>query len=74
MLHCDGCKYAKWEKTASGRLHPNKKGRCMYPVKTPILPITMYWMHEPSPYGGWIVRGETLKDHCPCYTKGTYAG
>lgn len=69
MRTCDGCKYAEWQRTAAGKLHPSKEGKCIYPVKMPVLPISMYWIADQRPYGGWIQRGAVLKDHCPCHTK-----
>lgn len=33
---CDGCRFAEWEKTASGRLHPSGHGRCAYAANHPV--------------------------------------
>ena len=27
---CNGCRFANWDKTASGKLHPSGYGRCAY--------------------------------------------
>lgn len=32
MNPCIGCRFADWKKTAAGRLHPDKTGRCRYEV------------------------------------------
>ncbi len=70
MKSCLYCKYAKWAKTASGRLHPSGDGRCMYPWKMPRLPQCMYWIgSEPYPPGGFITRKSDWKDHCVYFTK-----
>lgn len=66
MKSCLNCSRAKWDRTASGRLHPSGNGRCMYVYKAPPLPQSMYWLGRdaPTPYGGHIKRNEELKDHC----------
>lgn len=69
MKNCLGCKYANWDKTETGRLHPSGRGVCSYPWKLPKLPASMYWLggFEPKPNGGFISRREELKDHCAYY-------
>lgn len=69
MKSCVNCKYAEWNKTASGRLHPSGDGRCTYPYKMPPLPQSMYFVSEPRPCGGTISRREELKDHCAYYSR-----
>ena len=69
MKNCTDCRYAKWERTKAGRLHPSGDGRCMYKYKVPPLPGSMYWRRNPSPYGGYINRKKELKEHCPYYCK-----
>lgn len=77
MKSCDACKWAEWKRTKTGRLHPDKTGKCTYPVKPlPTLPNCMYWgigdpARKPSPYGGWIVRGHEYSDHCPTWASAT---
>lgn len=29
-MNCNGCIHAEWKRTSSGRLHPDKSGRCTY--------------------------------------------
>ena len=69
MKNCKDCKYADWDKTKSGRLHPSGDGRCTFPWKIPALPASMYWIgkNSPTPNGGSINRKKRFKDHCPYY-------
>jgi hypothetical protein len=71
MKHCLDCKYAVWDRTAKGRLHPSGEGKCTYPYKVPELPKSMYWIGgiPPSQCGGYISRKKELKDHCAYYNK-----
>lgn len=71
MRDCKYCKYAAWKRTTNGRLHPDKSGRCTYPVKVPALPQAFYWISTPSPCGGHIERGRPLNDHCAYYHRVT---
>ena len=65
MTHtCDGCRWAEWKRTANGRLHPDKTGKCKFPVKIPKLPAAFYWMGHSQPSGGYIERGHVLKEAC----------
>ncbi|WP_250519477.1 hypothetical protein [Caballeronia sp. NCTM1] len=69
MKTCDGCKYANWERTKGGRLHPSGDGRCMYEFKLPVLPASMYFFTAPVPSGGFINRRKEFREHCPTYTR-----
>jgi len=70
MKTCVGCKYADWQRTSIGRLHPGGIGQCKYPYKIPPLPASMYWFHEDkTPCGGFINRKNDLKDHCLYYVR-----
>ena len=69
MKNCKGCKYADWQRTAAGKLHPSGDGRCKYPWKMPLLPASMYWLGSARPSGGRISRRENFEDHCPYYTR-----
>lgn len=69
MKNCLHCKYAEWNKTASGRLHPSGDGKCGYQYKMPPLPQSMHFISEPKPYGGRINRKDALKDHCVYYSR-----
>ena len=68
MRNCTHCKYAYWDRTEAGRLHPSGQGRCKFPYKTAPLPQSMYWLGRETPCGGHISRREELKDHCVYYT------
>ena len=71
MKTCVGCKHAKWQLTANGRLHPSGDGRCVYDYRVPPLPAAYYWIGRgaATPSGGSINRREGLKDHCPYFTR-----
>ncbi|MGD9157191.1 MAG: hypothetical protein PVG39_02170 [Desulfobacteraceae bacterium] len=69
MKNCIGCKYAKWDRTKTGRLSPTGEGRCTFAIKMPVLPTSMFWSFrvEPNPSGGFINRRKEFENHCPCY-------
>lgn len=71
MKSCNGCKYADWQRTANGRLHPNGEGVCTAIVVLPRLPVAMYWpgKHDPKPYGGTISRRLEHETHCPYFVR-----
>lgn len=69
MKWCKDCKYAKWERTKNGSLHPNGEGRCSYQYTVPPLPASMYWINTPIPAGGMINRKKELKTHCPYWQR-----
>ena len=65
---CVGCRYAAWQKTASGRLHPNGQGKCerlkLHPIDMRI-PAAFYWVGPaPAPSGGHIERRRALANRC----------
>jgi len=67
MKNCTDCKYADWQRTAAGKLHPSGNGRCAHPWQIPPLPAAFYFLTRPIPTGGSINRREEFKEHCPCY-------
>lgn len=67
MKNCMGCKYADWQRTSNGRLHPSGDGKCTYPYKLPQLPESMYFINTPHVCGGQINRKKTFKDNCAYY-------
>lgn len=68
MKTCQGCKYAAWKRTASGRLHPDKSGRCTKEVKIPALPACQSWLGcGPKASFPYIERGVYFETHCPYY-------
>jgi hypothetical protein len=73
MKLCDDCKWAEWKRTASGRLHHDKTGRCKKEVKIPDLPQA-FWcdaLYSLQIKGGYIERGVENKDHCIYYERRT---
>lgn len=65
MKNCTDCKYAKWDRTASGRLHPSGDGRCSFEYVPPPLPASRFWIGgKPNPSGGYINRRDELREHC----------
>ena len=69
MKNCTDCKYAEWQKTATGRLHPSGDGLCAYPYVMPALPASMYWIGKTHPSGGAINRKKDLSDHCAYFSR-----
>ncbi len=71
MKSCLNCKYAHWQRTNAGKLHPSGDGGCAYPWKMPALPASMYWIGRsaPEPNGGHISRKDELKDHCVYFAR-----
>ena len=69
MKDCTHCKYADWQRTQAGKMHPSGDGKCTFPWKLPPLPAAMYWMTRdgPTPNGGYVNRREELKAHCTYY-------
>lgn len=65
---CLGCRYANWQKTATGRLHPNGQGKCERLRAHPLdlrLPASFYWLSgSPMPAGGHIERNHPLREKC----------
>ena len=82
--NCDGCKFANWERTKAGRLHPGKAGRCMALGRQPAIfvgvPASFYlpgWAHEVTdggqytikPSSGTIERGRSFFNNKTCSFK-----
>ena len=68
MKNCTKCKYAEWEKTKNGRLHPNGEGRCNFKIKLPKLPPCMFWVNYlERPGGGRINRHKDFNEDCIYY-------
>ena len=63
MKNCMGCKYAEWDKTKSGRLHPNGEGKCLFEFKIPTLPACKYFVGcGPTVCGGFNSRAHAGRD------------
>jgi hypothetical protein len=79
MKTCKGCKWADWNKTVSGRLHPNGAGRCTFPVKAQVLPYSIADTYRGKEVIRWleaciashrtIYRRDELREHCNCYAR-----
>lgn len=71
MKSCLRCKYADWDKTAAGKLHPSGHGRCKYPWKQTPLPASMYWIGRiaETPCGGHISRKKEFSEHCVYFSR-----
>lgn len=69
MTSCNGCKYANWQKTAAGRMHPSGDGKCTYEYSVPCLPLAFYYIPAvPVPCGGHINRRKEFNEHCPYWS------
>lgn len=64
---CDDCALAEWKRTAAGKLHPGKAGRCMWKTVVVSLPNSRYFITPPTTCGGFIERGQSYKIECPQY-------
>jgi len=70
-MKCDGCKYAVWDRTPTGRLSPKGMGACTYVVTVPDIPFAFSWpgqwgkKEKAVLSGGRIERGYTLAVDCP---------
>lgn len=66
---CNDCTLANWKRTASGRLHPDRTGRCGAQIPEIALPAAFYWIgigsSSPRPMGGFIERGKAIPRPCP---------
>lgn len=62
-MKCDGCEHASWKRTVSGKLHPDKSGRCtaLFSIE---VPAAFYWLSKPAPGGGYLERGRDLGKEC----------
>jgi hypothetical protein len=71
-MSCDHCRYADWERTKSGNLHPDGSGRCAFVWVAPELPKSFYWISGgQTPAGGFIERGDNKTDGCAYYGRRT---
>ena len=55
---CKRCRWADWNRTRNGSLHPDGGGRCKFVWVAPPLPASMYWIGgaPATPGGGFIER------------------
>lgn len=69
MKDCTHCKWAAWDRTAAGKLHPLGGGECTYKIVVRQLPAAFYWVFNPHHSGGFITRRRELKTHCTYYER-----
>lgn len=75
-MKCDDCKYAEWNRTKNGRLHPDKQGRCTI-SKSVKLPACLIGSWEYKDYGDEInISGRQIErgysfDKCAYYGRVT---
>ncbi len=55
---CNTCESAKWKRTKSGSLHPDKSGRCM---------ATIIFCVKEASENRCISRADPMPDSCPLY-------
>lgn len=68
MKNCTDCKWAKWQRTKAGKLHPSGQGECTKNFIPPVLPAAFFWSSFiNAPCGGLINRRQDHDDHCPYY-------
>lgn len=66
---CNGCKFAEWDRTEKGRLHPRKSGWCRYQYVPAPLPASMYLVNSNHVCGGHIRRDEPFSNGRTCPVK-----
>lgn len=62
-MKCKDCKFARWEKTAAGRLSPKGRGVCTW-EKIVLIPPKSDGVTTVVFRGGWIWRNDQTYD-CP---------
>jgi hypothetical protein len=70
---CDTCRFAEWQKTANGRLHPGKQGKCTW--QAPVYPIpkavSYGWQGGGKPpvehHGRYISRDKYMHKDCEAW-------
>ena len=75
MTICLDCKFAQWDRTQSGRLHPNGEGKCLWtkvvvmPASVPIYNQNAVNRITNSLFAGYIERGGRGLSKCPTYVR-----
>lgn len=72
MNGCNDCAHAVWKRTANGRLHPDRSGRCGFVWSPPPMPMAFSFSYLkagqlPIPNGGFIERGKYQYTDCECF-------
>lgn len=67
---CLTCKYAEWNRTKAGRIHPSGDGWCRAPIPDFQIPAAFHWRGDHlgyKPYsGGQIERRPMWMVHAEC--------
>lgn len=68
MNTCINCRFAKWDRTESGRLSPSGSGRCIWQMPQIKVPKAMYHHAPLKPSGGYIDRHDPARyADCPAW-------
>jgi hypothetical protein len=62
---CSTCRFAQWNRTANGKLHPSGNGKCLWARPDIKIPICMYYIYPPALSGGAINRHNL--ELCPAW-------
>lgn len=65
MNTCINCRFAKWDRTANGRLSPTGSGRCIWQMPELKIPKCKYFHAPLIPSGGHIDRHD-LAHYADC--------
>jgi len=71
--NCLNCKYAKWKRDTSNKLHRDGGGKCSWEMPIIIIPKAYYFVgypnHQlPKPGGGFIDRRRP-ETNCPAWVQ-----
>lgn len=70
MNTCVNCRFAAWDRTAKGRLHPDGSGRCTWQMPEIKIPNAMYFHFPLKPSGGFIDRHDPERyTACPTWSE-----
>lgn len=75
MKFCDDCKYATWQRTTAGRLHPSRDGKCTFEtdVQLPNSAGYTWWRVSKGNVlevrGDYIQRKREHKYDCPYFAR-----
>ena len=66
---CTDCRWAKWERTKSGRIEPGSVGKCTYTVTLPLLPKAVALDPDFKWDGNLLqhVFSDSPHTDCPCW-------
>lgn len=64
---CLYCRFARWQRTKNGRLHPSKEGRCTFEAKIIIPKSAELPWGKSTICGGFINRDTLVHVDCPTF-------